>query len=102
LFNIAGSGAKDDDRKALGIWLNVNSKLSDKVSSVIGFGMDKNQTEDLADGAVESNTVIYGDLIFPVAQGMSVAIELMNISTGIKGADSNSALVFNVAGKVNF
>jgi len=103
LFNIAGSGEKDYDRKALGIWFNVNSKLSDKVSSVIGFGMDKNQSENLVpEKDVESNMVIYGDLIFPVAQGMSVAIELMNISTSIKDGDTNSALVFNVAGKVNF
>jgi len=102
LFNIAGNGAKDDDRKAMGLWFNINSKLSDKVSSVLGFGMDKNQTDNLADGAIEQNTVFYGDLILPIDHGFSIAIELESITTSVKNADSNSAIVFNVSGKIAF
>lgn len=102
LFNIAGSGSKDDDRKVLGIWFNALSKPTQKVNLVAGFGMDTNQTDDLADGAVESNTVIYGDLIFPCKSGFSLALELQSISTKIKGGETNSALVFNVSGKIGF
>lgn len=102
LFTIAGNGSKDNDRKAMGIWVNALSKPSSTVNVAAGFGMDTNQTDDLADGAYESNTVIYGDLIFPCSSGFSIALELQSISTKIKGGDSNSALVFNVSGKVGF
>ena len=102
LFNIAGSGCKDDDRKALGIWANALSKPSKKVNLVVGFGIDKNQTDDIAAGGVKQNTVIYGDLIFPFEHGFSIALELQNISTKIQNSDTNSAIVFNISGKVSF
>lgn len=103
LFTIAGNGKKDDDRKSLGIWANITSKIDDHFQLVIGGGMDKNQTDDLADGATEQNFVIYGDLIFPIAGGFSISLEIGNISTTIKGIDEkNSALVAILSGKVNF
>ncbi len=102
LFNIAGSGSKDDDRKVMGVWLNALSKPSTTVNFVAGFGMDKNQTDDLAAGAREQNTVVYGDIIFPFDHGFSIALEVQSISTKIKDGDTNSALVFNVSGKIGF
>jgi hypothetical protein len=102
LFNIAGSGSKDDDRKVMGVWLNALSKPSSKVNFVAGFGMDKNQTDNLAAGAQEQNTVVYGDIIFPFDHGFSIALEVQSISTKIKDGDTNSALVFNISGKIGF
>lgn len=102
MFNIAGSGAKDDDRKSLGLWFNAIVKPSDKLHAVLGFGMDKNQTDDLAAGKIEQNMVIYGDLIFPFEHGFSIAAELQSISTKYKDVDDYSALVFNISGKVTF
>jgi len=64
--------------------------------------MNKNKTDNLAAGAVESNTVIYGDLIFPIYKGYSMALEVQNITTGIKDKDNNSATVINLAAKIVF
>ena len=102
LFNIAGNGSNDNDRKTFGLWFNINSKHSANFNTVVGFGMDKNQTDDLPTGAIEQNTVFYGDLIFPIDHGFSVALELQSITTSMKGADSNTAIVFNLAGKITF
>lgn len=103
LFSIAGNGSKDDDRKSLGVWANITSKICEHFHLVIGGGMDKNQTDDLPDGRIEQNLVMYGDLIFPIASGFSVSLELGNISTTIKGVDeSNNALFGILSGKVNF
>lgn len=102
LFTVAGNGAKDADKKNMGIWLNVTSKLHEHFQLVIGYGMDKNDTKDLADGKIESNTVMYGDLIFPISDGYSIALEVQNINTKIKGGKNNIATVINLAGKVTF
>jgi len=111
LFNIAGNcGYSTDatgkvtytDKKSLGLWFNAISKITDHFHVVVGFGMDQNQTDDLAKGAVESNTVIYGDLIFPIKNGFSIALEVQNITTAIKEGDNNSATVINLAGKITF
>lgn len=102
LFNIAGSGAKDNDRESLGIWFNATSKISEHFSFVLGYGMDKNNTDNLVDGFVENNTAIYGDFIFPIANGFSLAAEVESIKTSFKNADSNSAIVFNLSGKITF
>jgi len=65
--------------------------------------MDKNQTDDLADGTTEQNFVIYGDLIFPITKEFSIALEIGNIMTSIQGADEdNSSLIGILSGKVNF
>ena len=102
LFNIAGSGANNDDRDCLGVWFNSTSKISDHFILVVGAGMDKNQTDNLIANDIEQNTVIYGNFIFPIENGFSFAAELQNISTKINGADDNSALVFNIAAKLTF
>ena len=102
LFNIAGNGAEGDDRKSLGLWFNASSKIHKHFQVVVGFGMDQNQTDDLAIGAIESNTVIYGDIIFPITKEYSVALELEQITTAIKDGDDRSALIINFSGKINF
>jgi hypothetical protein len=103
LFTIAGNGSKNDDRKNLGIWANITSKIAEHFHLVIGGGMDKNQTDNLAAGSIEQNLIIYGDLIFPIASGFSVALEIGNISTTIKGADEKNTALFGIlSGKVAF
>jgi len=102
LFTTVGNGAADDERKSMGFWVNAISKPSTSVNFVLGFGMDNNQTDDLGAGASESNSTFYGDIIFPFGNGFSIALEAQSISTKIKGGDTNSALVFDVAGILNF
>ncbi|MDZ7336656.1 MAG: hypothetical protein ONB32_16005, partial [candidate division KSB1 bacterium] len=102
LFTPAGNGAAKDDRKSMGFWINAISKPSTSVNFVLGFGSDKNQTDNLANGATESNSTIYGDIIFPFGNGFSIALEAQHISTKIKGGDTNSALVLDIAGILNF
>lgn len=102
LFTIAGNGAYDDDRKSMGLWFNAIAKPSSTVNFVLGYGMDKNQTDNLVSGAIEQNTAFYGDVIFPFGNGFSIALELENISTKIKDGDTNSSLIFDVAGKIAF
>ncbi|MCK5077298.1 MAG: hypothetical protein KAR38_13030 [Calditrichia bacterium] len=102
LFTAAGSGNAEVDAKNLGVWANAIVKPNNKVNFVGGFGMDKNQTDDLAAGDKESNMVIYGDVIFPIANGFSFSVELGNISTKIKDGDTHSALFGIVSGKVSF
>jgi len=103
LFTIAGNGNKNSERKNLGIWANITSKIAEHFQLVIGGGMDKNQTDDLANGMIEQNFVLYGDLIFPVTKEFSIALEIGNIMTSIQGADEdNSSLIGILSGKVNF
>lgn len=102
LFSIAGSGMADVERKNLGFWFNAISKPSTSVNFVLGYGMDSNKTDDLAAGATESNSSIYGDIIFPFGNGFSIVLEAQTISTKIKGGDTNSAFVFDVAGILSF
>lgn len=102
LFTIAGNGLADVDKKSMGFWVTAISKPSSTVNFVLGYGMDNNQTDKLAAGATESNSTIYGDIIFPFGNGFSIALEAQNISTKIKGGDTNSALVFDIAGILNF
>ena len=103
LFNIAGSGAKDDDRKSMGLWMNVTTKPYDKLHLTLGYGMDKNQTDDLTAGTTEQNTIIYGNVNIPIDHGFSVAVELGRITTSLKDVDDdNAANVFNIHGKISF
>jgi len=101
LFTVAGSGLANVERKSMGFWVNAISKPSSTVNFVLGYGMDKNQTDDLVSG-IEQNSVIYGDIIFPFGNGFSIVLEAQHISTKIKGGDTNSALVFDIAGVLNF
>lgn len=124
LFNIAGNHgwgvdstiSGDDktihlDKESMGMWLNVTSKIHDHFHVVIGYGMDINNTDDLGVGSVEGNTVIYGDLVFPIKNGFSVALEVQNITTTIGELNDNgvdvdfndkSVLVINLSGKIVF
>ncbi|MFH1320021.1 MAG: hypothetical protein ABII90_05120, partial [Bacteroidota bacterium] len=123
LFNVAGNhgwdvdtatGADnvDIDKLCMGLWFNITSKIHDHFNLVIGYGMDMNQTDDLGVGAIESNSVFYADLIFPIKHGFSVALELQSISTTIGEVNvtdptlvdfnAKSAMVINLAGKVTF
>jgi hypothetical protein len=109
LFSASGSGihsfGKDIDQKNLGIWFNLTSKISDHFQIVLGYGIDQNKTskEKLSKMvSVESNTVIYGDLIFPIINGFSLALEGQSIATKIYGGETNSAFVINFAGKITF
>ena len=102
-FTIAGNGSKDDERKTLTFWANVTSNIAEHFLLVLGGGLDNNQTEDLPDGSIDQNFVIYGDLIFPIVYGFSVSLEVGNISTSIKGAEKkNNALYSFLSGKINF
>ena len=102
-FAIAGNGSKDDERKTLAFWANVTSNIAEHFQLVIGGGLDDNQTEDIVDGSIEQNFVIYGDLIFPIAYGFSISLEVGNISTTIKGSEEkNNALYSFLSGKVSF
>lgn len=102
LFTIAGNGSKNNDRKSLNLWANITSKIDEHFHLVVGGGMDKNQTDNLANGNIEQNLTIYGDFIFPITKEFSVALELGNITTKIKGADNRTAVVGILSGKVNF
>ncbi len=102
LFNIAGNGSKNDDRKSLGFWFNATSKISEHFNTVVGYGLDNNKTKTLEQGDVKQNSVIYCDLIFPISNGFSIAAEIQNISTNIKDKNNNSAMVFNLSGKLSF
>ena len=122
LFNVAGnySWKIDDSTKAvtasdkisMGFWLNATSKISDHFQVVIGYGMDKNNTEKMSVNAIEGNTVIYGDLVFPIKHGFSVALEFQNIKTTVATkVDANSkvtdrkdysANIINLSAKVVF
>ena len=102
LFSIAGNGKNNDDRKSFTFWANVTSKIDEHFHLVVGGGMDKNQTDNLANGATEQNFTIYGDLIFPITKEFSVALELGNITTKIKNSDNRTAFVGILSGKVNF
>ncbi len=102
LFTIAGNGSKANDKKSLSFWANALSKVSDDFHIAVGLGMDKNQTDNLAKGTTEQNMVVYGNLIFPFDHGFSLTLEIENFSTKIKDVDTFTALVVNLAAKLNF
>lgn len=106
-FSVAGNGSKDDERKILGFWANITSNISDHFQLVLGGGMEDNQSDNIADGNVKQNFVIYGDLVFPIAYGFSLSLELGNISTTYQEMEGNgdvthSALYGFLSGKVVF
>jgi hypothetical protein len=118
LFSIAGKhipsteGVEEVDRKNMAVWLNATSHLHEKLILVLGFGMDQNTADD-ADFMVsnlKSNTVIYGDIIFPVKHGFSITLEVESISSevvtmmvnNVPETTTQSALVVILSGKLNF
>lgn len=110
LFSVAGSHSwsliggvvTEYNKKSMGYWVNATSNITDWFTFVLGYGADKNTTENLAIGTVEANTVIYTHFNFPIKHGFSVALELENINTSVKDADSRKANVISLAGKVAF
>ena len=116
MFTIAGAGMKDLDKKNPALWLNVHSKVTDMVNVVVGFGMDKNNTDEMyiKAGDVLNNTVIYGDVIFPFKGGFSLTLEALSITTEYKdgvvniggvpnrGDAKRSSLVLSLGGKLVF
>jgi hypothetical protein len=116
LFSIAGMGNKEVERKSTAFWINAQSKLSDMLHIVAGFGMDQNNTDEkfLGSGDVISNMVVYGNLTFPFPGGFALIFEVMNITTEYKdgivhysigrsaGEEKRSALVLNLSGRVTF
>ena len=116
IFSIAGSGSYNEaldttfDMTSLGFWFNAISKPADFLNIVIGLGLEKNTTEDLADGKLESNMAFYTDLIFPMGKFFSLTFEWQLINT--KYANENESLtddqatrkahVIDLAGKVVF
>jgi hypothetical protein len=122
LFSVAGnysytinpvtSAITKNSTKSMGYWLNATSNITDWFSVVLGYGMDKNNNETFAINNVEKNTVLYGDLIFPIKHGFSVALEYQNIKTVVVTAvDANNAIsttkdntanVINLSARVAF
>jgi len=107
LFTIAGMGSKNNDRKNLGVWGNITSKIGDHFNLIVGGGLDKNQTDNLAAGAIAQNFVIYGNFVFPIVSGFSISLELGNISTTLQGnaqvdEKTNTAMYGFLSGKIIF
>lgn len=102
MFNIAGNGRQGNDRKCMGMWLNLLAQPKPNLHLIGGFGMDKNQTENLPDGAIAKNFNFYGDLIFPFEHGFSITAEILNIMTELKGGTTHQAVVVILAGKLVF
>lgn len=100
------------DRKSTGFWLNATSNVTDWMTVVIGYGMDNNSSDDFKTGAIEKNSMLYGDLIFPLKHGFSVALEVQNLATTVvTGVDAsnkittsqdNKATVIGLSGRVTF
>lgn len=100
------------DRKSTGFWLNATSNVTDWMTIVIGYGMDNNSSDDFKVNAVEKNSMIYGDFIFPLKHGFSVALEVQNLATTVvTGVDAsnkitssqdNKATVIGLSGRVTF
>jgi hypothetical protein len=96
----------------MGFWLNATSNVTDWMTVVLGYGMDKNNSDEFSIGAVEQNSVIYGDFIFPVKHGFSLTLEIQNLATKmvdgvnvnneITSSKDNKATVIALSGKVNF
>jgi hypothetical protein len=108
----ANGKATEFDRKSMGMWLNVTSKVTDWMTLVVGFGMDENKSDHFKENAIEKNMVVYGDIVFPIKHGYSIALEVMNITTTIiTGVDEknqiteskdNKAMVIGLSGRVTF
>ena len=97
-----GSGSKNNERKSTGLWFNIVTYPLDRINLVAGFGTDRNQSDVISDGEIKQNTSFYGDFIFPIAHGFSLALEMENISTKEQKGNTNSALVFTFSGRVDF
>lgn len=110
-LNEAGA-PKDFDRKNTGFWLNATSNVTDWLTAVVGYGMDQNNSDEFKVDAIESNSSIYLDLIFPIKHSYSVALEVNSINTKvvtavdasnkITNSKDNKATIIALSGRVNF
>ncbi len=108
----AAGKSTEYDRKSTGFWLNATSNVTDWMTVVLGYGMDKNNSDKFKIGAVDQNSMIYGDLIFPIKHGYSIALEVMNLTTTVAtgnietnevtGSKDNKAMVIGLSGRVTF
>ena len=110
-INPATDELTENDKKSMGYWVNATSNITDWFGVVIGYGSDMNKSDAFGVGNIEKNTVLYGDLIFPIKHNFSVAFEYMNINTSVVDAvnageisttKENTASVINLSVKVNF
>jgi hypothetical protein len=102
LFTVGGSGSATADVETNGFWVEAISKPHSFVNVVLGTGKES-VTSVVAPGIVEGNMTVYSDLIFPVGEFFSLALEYQMLSTAIKGqGDANVAHMIDIAGKVSF
>ncbi len=122
LFNIAGNygyviddvtkKVVDNNRKSMGFWLNATSTINPWLQVVVGYGCDRNTSDKYAVGELARNRVVYGDLIFPIKHGFSVALEYQYITTNkinsletngdIAHTDRFTAGIINLSAKLTF
>lgn len=119
LFNIAGNqnwglvngNVKTYDKKSRGMWLNAKSNINSWFNVVVGLGTDKNISNVMKVDDVESNSVVYGDLVFPIKHGFSFTVEYQYITTRVVSVATNNEVVhtnrftagiFNLSAKISF
>ncbi|MDX9770525.1 MAG: hypothetical protein RBT19_09180 [Tenuifilaceae bacterium] len=121
LFNIAGNygyninpiaGNSVDDKKCFGLWLNASSKVTDWLLFTIGYGMDKNNSENFNVGNYEANSMVYTNFTLPIKHGFALMLEYQILNTTqVTGVDAqgqitdtqdNKANVFGVAARISF
>jgi hypothetical protein len=102
LFTVGGNGNATTDVETSGFWVEAMSKPHSNFNAVLGFG-DEMVTSTVAANAIESNMTFYGDLIFPIGDFFSLAVEYQLLSTTLANVtDPNIAHVIDIAGKVVF
>jgi hypothetical protein len=104
---IAGNGSNDNDKKSFGFWANITSDIYEHFQFVLGGGLDDNQTDKLPDNSIKQNFVIYGDLVFTIAYGFSISLEIGHISTTLQdneevGDITNTAMYGFLSGRLTF
>jgi hypothetical protein len=101
LFTIGGSGSATKEVETSGFWVEATSKIHSNFNAVLGFG-DEMVSSAVTTGA-ESNMTGYADLIFPIGDFFSLAVEYQLLSTKMANVeDPNMAHVIDIAGKVVF
>ncbi len=111
-YSVANEKVTEYDRKSIGCWLNAFSKIRDWFHVSAGYGFDKNNSAAFTINAWEKNSIFFGDLIFPIRHGFSVAMELQRISTTkVTGIDENNKIsesekynanVISISGRLSF
>jgi hypothetical protein len=99
---IAGAGKRGDTRKNTCFWANITSKPFTHFNVSLGGGMDENKSEHIGVATPTQNSIMYGELIFPLINGLSVETEVGNIHTLYKERSAQSATFTNLAGRLDF